>query len=97
MIKELICEREELEKGTLPHQDLITCLLSIRGETNEAVISDKRDHTQCFAYYDCTSLVRVLANDLDVYAAVLQGMKSYKHGNLITIIEHNEVKVNKTF
>ena len=41
--------------------------------------------------------MRVLANDLDVYAAVLQGMKSYKHGNLITIIEHNEVKVNKTF
>lgn len=41
MIKELICEREELEKGAWPHQDLITCLLNIRGETNEAVISDK--------------------------------------------------------
>ena len=25
-------KREELEKGASPHQDLITCLLSIRGE-----------------------------------------------------------------
>ncbi|KAL6314159.1 hypothetical protein AAG906_011901 [Vitis piasezkii] len=56
--------------------------ICIRGETNEAVISDKRDHTQCFAYYDCTSLVRVLANDLDVYAAVLQEHEKIATGKL---------------
>ncbi|KAL6313994.1 hypothetical protein AAG906_011726 [Vitis piasezkii] len=82
MIKELMREKEvELEKGASPHQDLITCLLSIRGKNNEEVITEKEivDNVMLVmvAGHDTsavliTFLVRLLANDPDVYAAVLK-------------------------
>ncbi|KAJ9672088.1 hypothetical protein PVL29_025653 [Vitis rotundifolia] len=81
MIKELMKEKDvELEKGASPHQDLITCLLSIRGKNNE-VITEKEivDNVLLVmvAGHDTsavliTFLVRLLANDPDVYAAVLK-------------------------
>ena len=88
MLKGLICEkRADLEqKGASPRQDLITCLLSIRNEQNEEVISEKEIiHNVMLimvAGYDTSSvlltfLVRLLANDPTIYAAVLQGI--YKH------------------
>ena len=83
MIKELMREKEvELEKGASPHQDFITCLLSIRGKNNEEVITEKEivDNVMLVmvAGHDTsavliTFLVRLLANDPDVYAAVLKG------------------------
>lgn len=82
MIKELMREKEvELEKGASPHQDFITCLLSIRGKNNEEVITEKEivDNVMLVmvAGHDTsavliTFLVRLLANDPDVYAAVLK-------------------------
>ncbi|RVW99535.1 Cytochrome P450 716B1 [Vitis vinifera] len=82
MIKELMREKEvELEKGASPHQDLITCLLSIHGKNNEEVITEKEivDNVMLVmvAGHDTsavliTFLVRLLANDPDVYAAVLK-------------------------
>ncbi|KAE8734897.1 Inositol-1,4,5-trisphosphate 5-phosphatase 4 isoform 1 [Hibiscus syriacus] len=42
LLKHLIAEkRVDLENGTSPRQDLITCLLSIRDEKNEQVITEK--------------------------------------------------------
>ncbi|KAK9269224.1 hypothetical protein L1049_000994 [Liquidambar formosana] len=82
MVKDLIYEkRVELEqKGGSPHQDLITYLLSIRGQDNEVITEKEIVHNILFvmvAGYDTTSvlitfIVRLLANDPAVYAAVLQ-------------------------
>ncbi|XP_007020904.2 PREDICTED: cytochrome P450 716B1 [Theobroma cacao] len=99
MLKGLIGEkRVDLEqKGASPRQDLITCLLSIRNERNEAVISEKEIiHNVMLimvAGHDTSSvlltfLVRLLANDPAVYAAVLQEQeeiaKSKPDGELLT-------------
>lgn len=81
-VKELIREKEEeLEKGASPHQDLITCLLSIRGENNE-VLTEKEiiDNVMLVmvAGHDTTAvlltfMLRLLANDPHIHAAVLKG------------------------
>lgn len=88
MIKELMREKErELEKGASPHQDLITCLLSIRGKDNEEVITEQEivDNVMLVmvAGYDTsavliTFIVRLLANDPDIHAAVLKGINNIK-------------------
>lgn len=71
------------QKGASPRQDLITRLLSIRDDNNEQVISDKEIiHNSMLimvAGHDTSSvlltfLVRLLANDPVIYAAVLQGI-----------------------
>ncbi|KAK4851553.1 hypothetical protein QYF36_016246 [Acer negundo] len=83
MLKDLIQEkRKKLEqKIASPHQDLITCLLSIRDENGQEVITEKEIvHNVMLvmvAGHDTSSvlitfLVRLLANDPAVYAAVLQ-------------------------
>ncbi|KAK9268433.1 hypothetical protein L1049_000183 [Liquidambar formosana] len=83
MVKELIREkRVELEKmGASPHQDLITCLLSIRGKDNEEVITEKEIVQNVMlvmtAGHDTSSvlltfIMRLLSNDPAVYAAILQ-------------------------
>ncbi|XVE50605.1 hypothetical protein DITRI_Ditri01bG0176800 [Diplodiscus trichospermus] len=83
ILKGLLGEkRVELEqKGASPSQDLITCLLSIRDENNKEVISEKEiiDNVTLImvAGHDTSSilltfLVRLLANDPAIYAAVLQ-------------------------
>ncbi|KAK1582190.1 hypothetical protein Q3G72_012619 [Acer saccharum] len=83
MVKDLIQEkRKKLEQKTAsPHQDLITCLLSIRNENGQEVITEKEIvHNVMLvmvAGHDTSSvlitfLVRLLANDPAVYAAVLQ-------------------------
>jgi cytochrome P450 len=85
MVKDLIHEkRMELEqKGASPRQDLISCMLSIRNENNEQVISDKEIvHNVILvmvAGYDTSSvlitfIMRLLANEPAVYAAMLQGI-----------------------
>ena len=85
MLKELLDEkRVELEeKGGSSHQDLITCLLSIRNEENELVLSEKEIVHNIMlvlvAGFDTSSvlitfMMRNLANNPTVYAAVLQGM-----------------------
>uniref|UniRef100_A0A2N9F240 Cytochrome P450 n=1 Tax=Fagus sylvatica TaxID=28930 RepID=A0A2N9F240_FAGSY len=75
-------KRMELEqKGASPRQDLISCMLSIRNENNEQVISDKEIvHNVILvmvAGYDTSSvlitfIMRLLANEPAVYAAMLQ-------------------------
>ncbi|KAL3851222.1 hypothetical protein ACJIZ3_013104 [Penstemon smallii] len=87
LLKELICEkRNELEKGASSHQDLITCLLSIRGDdTKELVSEDEIIHNVLLimiAGHDTSSvlinfIVRLLANDATVYEAVLRRRKKY--------------------
>ncbi|KAL5802499.1 hypothetical protein ACOSQ4_030804 [Xanthoceras sorbifolium] len=83
MVKDLIQEkRKKLDQKTAsPHQDLITCLLSIRDENGEEVITEKEIvHNVMLvmvAGYDTSSvlitfLIRLLANDPAVYAAVLE-------------------------
>ena len=85
MVKDLIREkRVELEqKGASPCQDLITCMLSIRNENNEQVISDKEILQNVIvvmvAGHDTSSvlitfIIRLLANEPAVYAAILQGI-----------------------
>jgi cytochrome P450 len=85
MVKDLIREkRVELEqKGASPHQDLVTCLLSTRKEGNEEALTENEIvHNVMFvmlAGHDTTSvlvtfIMRILANEPSVYAAVLQGM-----------------------
>lgn len=85
MVKELIREkRMQLEQKTaLPLQDLITCLLSIRNVDNEEELTEKEILHNIIvvmaAGYDTSSVVitfllRLLANEPAVYAALLQGM-----------------------
>ncbi|KAF8370008.1 hypothetical protein HHK36_031960 [Tetracentron sinense] len=86
MVMELIQEkRAELEQhGASPHQDLITYLLSLQGHDN--IISEKEIvHNVMLvmvAGHDTSSvlitfMMQLLANDPDVYAAVLHA-KSFK-------------------
>ncbi|KGN57442.1 cytochrome P450 716B1 [Cucumis sativus] len=98
MLKELLDEkRVELEeKGGSSHQDLITCLLSIRNEENELVLSEKEIVHNIMlvlvAGFDTSSvlitfMMRNLANNPTVYAAVLQEQeeiaRSKKCGELL--------------
>ncbi|KAK9155750.1 hypothetical protein Sjap_003230 [Stephania japonica] len=82
IIKDLIKEKRQAieEHRCSPTADLMTCLLSIRGENNEEIISEKEiiDNSLLImiAGHDTTSilltfLIRHLAKDPDVYAAVL--------------------------
>ncbi|KAK9133449.1 hypothetical protein Scep_012977 [Stephania cephalantha] len=84
IIKDLIEEKRQAieEHRCSPHADLMTCLLSIRGEDNEEIISEKEiiDNSLLImvAGHDTTSilltfLIRHLANDPNIYAAVLHG------------------------
>ncbi|XP_073279265.1 cytochrome P450 716B1-like [Primulina huaijiensis] len=98
MLKDLILEKRiELEKGASSHQDLITCLLSIRGEDDKELVSeDEIIHNVMLimvAGYDTSSIlitfiVRLLANDSAIYSAVLkeqEGIKGSKsYGELLT-------------
>lgn len=85
MVKELIREkRVELEqKGASPRQDFITCMLSNRNENNEEAVTEKETVDNVIlvmvAAHDTSSvlitfIMRLLANEPAVYAAVLQGM-----------------------
>lgn len=84
MIKQLIHEkRAELKnKGASPHQDLISCLLSIRNKDGEEVITEKEIAHNVMvvmiAGHDTSSvlitfILRFLANEPAIYEAVLQG------------------------
>ncbi|KAL8469996.1 hypothetical protein ACS0TY_032748 [Phlomoides rotata] len=83
MLKELISEKRiQLANGASSHQDLITCLLTIRGEQNQQLVSDDEIiHNVMLimvAGHDTSSvlitfLVRVLENHPTVYTAVLKG------------------------
>lgn len=84
MLKDLIHQkRYELEhKGASSHQDLITCLLSIRREEKKELISETEIiHNIALimvAGHDTSSvlitfIVRLLANNPVIYAAVLKG------------------------
>ena len=85
MLKELVCEkRVQLEqKTTSPLQDLITCLLNIRNIDNEEELTENEILHNIMvvmvAGYDTSSVVitfllRLLANEPAIHAAVLQGM-----------------------
>ena len=84
LVKKLIHEkREQLEKNvSSPNQDLITCLLSIRKEDNEEVITEKEIvHNvmlTMIAGHDTlanliTFMMLFLANEPSIYESVLQG------------------------
>lgn len=85
MVRELIHEkRVELEqKGASPHQDLITCMLSNRNENNEEAVTEKEIVDNVILVVVAghetsavliTFIMRLLANEPAVYAAVLQGI-----------------------
>ncbi|KAK3199670.1 hypothetical protein Dsin_023085 [Dipteronia sinensis] len=91
MLKDLIQEKKKkLEyKTASPHQDLITCLLSIRDENGQEVITEKEIvHNVMLvmvAGHDTSSvlitfLIRLLAKDPAVYAAVLQEQEEIAKG-----------------
>ena len=84
LVKTLIHrKREQLEKKVAsPNQDLITCLLSIRNEDNEEVITEKEivhnAMLTMFAGHDTsailiTFMMMFLANEPSIHEAVLQG------------------------
>lgn len=83
VVKELISEkRTQLANGASSYQDLISCLLSIRGEDNEESVSeDEIIHNVMLimtAGHDTSSIlitfmVRLLANDPEIHEAVLNG------------------------
>ncbi|XVF77510.1 hypothetical protein PTKIN_Ptkin14bG0050200 [Pterospermum kingtungense] len=91
MLKDLIAEkRKDLEqKDASPRQDLISCLLSIRNNNNEQVMSEKKIIHNIklimVAGHDTssvllTSLVHLLAIDPAIYAAVLQEQEEIEKG-----------------
>ncbi|KAI3456943.1 hypothetical protein Pfo_013606 [Paulownia fortunei] len=98
MLKDLICEKRiELAKGASSHQDLITCLLSIRGEDKKELVSeDEIIHNVMLimvAGHDTSSIlitfiIRILANDPNIHAAVLKEQdeiqKSIPCGDMLT-------------
>uniref|UniRef100_A0A2N9F2Q7 Cytochrome P450 n=1 Tax=Fagus sylvatica TaxID=28930 RepID=A0A2N9F2Q7_FAGSY len=99
MVKDLIREKRlELEqKGASTHQDLITCMLSIHNENNEQVITEKEIVDNVIlvmvAGHDTSSvlitfIMRLLANEPTIYAAVLQEqeeiVKSKPSGEFLT-------------
>jgi cytochrome P450 family 26 subfamily A len=83
-LKDLIAEkRMGLKKGADPHQDLISCLLSTRDENNGEGITEKEIVDNVIlvltAGHDTsailiTFMIRLLAIEPSIYAAVLQGM-----------------------
>lgn len=88
MLKDLIREkRVELEQeGVSSHQDLISCLVSIRGQDNgESLSEDEIVHNVVavmFAGHETTAtlitfIIRVLANEPAIYARVVQGMTHF--------------------
>jgi len=85
MTKDLIGEKrmELAKKGVNPHKDLISCMLSTRDENNREVINENEimDNVMLVmtAGHDTSSvlitfLVRILANDPSIYAAILKGI-----------------------
>lgn len=84
LVKELVCEKRiDLNlKGASSNQDLITSLLSVRDENNKEIISENEIvHNVMLimvAGHDTSSVVitfmmRLLANNTEVYKSVLQG------------------------
>lgn len=87
MLKQLVSEKHHEFDNNLAssHQDLITCLLSIRGENNQELISETEIiHNVMLimvAGYDTSSvlitfIVRLLAKYPNIYTAVLKGKNS---------------------
>ncbi|XP_022879967.1 cytochrome P450 716B1-like [Olea europaea var. sylvestris] len=88
ILKDLVREkRVELESAASSHQDLITSLLNIRGEDNRELVSeDEIVHNIMLvmvAGHDTSAvlisfIVRLLANDPAIYAAVLKEQEEIK-------------------
>ena len=84
IVKELIREKRVVleKKGASSHQDLITCLLSIRGKDKAAMSEDEIVHNVILVMVAghgtssilITFMVRLLANDPTILAGVVQGM-----------------------
>ncbi|KAL2472992.1 Cytochrome [Forsythia ovata] len=84
ILKNLVREkRDELKKAASSHQDLITSLLNIRGEDDRELVSeDEIVHNIMLimvAGHDTSAvlisfIVRLLANDPAIYAAILKGI-----------------------
>lgn len=85
LVKEIVHKKKiELEQnGASPHQDLITCLLGMHDEDDKQVITEKEiSHNIMLvmvAGHDTSSvlitfIIRLLANEPVICAAVLQGM-----------------------
>ncbi|KAK2974796.1 hypothetical protein RJ640_005580, partial [Escallonia rubra] len=83
IVMDLIREKRAAfgQQGASHHQDLITCLLSMRNEDNSSVLSDEEilDNAKIvmIAGHDTTSIlltfmVRLFANDPSIYEAVSQ-------------------------
>lgn len=89
MLNGLVYEkRVELDKGASPHQDLITRLLSIRGDDGKELISqDEIVHNASLimvAGHDTSSIlitfiIRLLANDSSIYETVLREQEEIKN------------------
>ncbi|GAV68639.1 p450 domain-containing protein [Cephalotus follicularis] len=83
IVKNIMLEKMvQLEKGASPHQDLITCLLSIYNDDNKELITEEEIEDNALlvmiAGYETTSalltfIIRLLCNNPVVHASVLQG------------------------
>ncbi|KAF5199450.1 Cytochrome p450 [Thalictrum thalictroides] len=93
LIMDIIHEKRsrKQEANYLDHNDLISSLLSLRGDDNATLLSDQEivDNVRVvmFAGYDTSSflltfLIRHLANDPVVYAAILKVDTRYVHTEL---------------
>ncbi|XP_011095373.1 taxadiene 5-alpha hydroxylase-like [Sesamum indicum] len=88
ILKQLISEKRiELENGASSHQDLITCLLSIRGEDDQELMSEDEIVQNVMLImiggYDTSSvlitfIIQILANDPNIHAAVLTEQEEIK-------------------
>ncbi|PIA50590.1 hypothetical protein AQUCO_01200055v1 [Aquilegia coerulea] len=81
MVMNIIHEKKSIKQEAYPHKDLIASLLSLRGNDNATLLSDQEivDNVRAvmFAGHDSSSvvltfLIRHLANDPVVYAAILK-------------------------
>ncbi|GAV60669.1 LOW QUALITY PROTEIN: p450 domain-containing protein, partial [Cephalotus follicularis] len=77
----MLKKRVQLQKGTFPHQDLITCLLSFCNDDNEQLITEEEIVDNAIlvmaAGYETASsliafLIQLFANNHVVHASVLQ-------------------------
>ncbi|XP_019253438.1 PREDICTED: taxane 13-alpha-hydroxylase-like [Nicotiana attenuata] len=93
MLQQLVCEKRYAfeHNSASSHQDLITCMLSIHGEDNKELLSEKEIiHNITLimvAGHDTSSILitfmmRVLANHPNIYAAVLKEQEEIAQSKL---------------
>ncbi|KAL7174860.1 hypothetical protein ACSBR1_043818 [Camellia fascicularis] len=102
ILMDLISEkRVALERnGAFPCQDLINCLLCIRNEDNSSLLSDEEIKDDAVIImiggYNTSSilftcLIRLLANELSIYAAIVEEQQEIAKSKTLGSFSHGMV------